>query len=92
MASNVINKHLIEFEAGPTTRKRPALDGNAVPRPPASATDEESDDGSVLKSLAIKAGALIHVSVLIANTSATIGQKASMIETSCFRIAVTSFN
>jgi hypothetical protein len=45
-----------------------------------------------LKSLAIKAEAMIHVSVLIANKSATIGQKASMIETSCFRIAVTSFS
>jgi hypothetical protein len=51
MASNVSNKRLIEFEAGPTTRKRLALVGNAVPRPPASATDEESDDGSVFEIL-----------------------------------------
>jgi hypothetical protein len=49
MASNVSNKHLTEFEAGPTPRKRLALDGNAVPRPPTSATDEESDDGSVFE-------------------------------------------
>jgi hypothetical protein len=75
MASNVSNKHLIGFEAGLTTRKRLALDGNAVPRPPTSATDEESDNGSVFKTSAIKAEAVIHVSVLIANTSATIGQR-----------------
>ena len=49
MASNVSNKHLTEFEEGPTPRKHPALNGNAVSRPTTPGTHEESDDGSVVE-------------------------------------------
>jgi len=92
MASNVSNKHLIEFEAGLTTRKRLALDGNAVPRPPTSATDEESDNGSVFEIFGDEGRGgdsriCAHCQYIGDNWS-----KASMIETSCFRIAVTSFS
>ena len=46
MASDLSKRNLAEFEEGSSAWKRPALDNNAVPRPP---TDEGSDAGSIFE-------------------------------------------
>ncbi|CAO2652291.1 Nn.00g005740.m01.CDS01 [Neocucurbitaria sp. VM-36] len=49
MDSNDSDKPLTELEDGPVPRKTLSLDVNAVSRPPISATDEESEDGSLFE-------------------------------------------